>query len=256
MRWSGSSPFARAERREANLAVYRDQLQDPKAELAKGRLTEEQIKAGKLEVERRAAEDALLHEDAAPAPVSSRWLGVGLAAVVPVAAFGLCFWPGNPAVLTAIASGKPAVATGAATTAEDITGMITQIEARTRSHPTEVAAREVMAMRNEAERLAQGGAPAAGGPVAAAVPSTAGDDPGTGTGAGAGAGTGAPAGSVSGSVAMVPGNVLSNHKAVTVVARISSSGNPIAQPGDLEGRITGVAVGSTGVKRVIDCVLP
>jgi cytochrome c-type biogenesis protein CcmH len=58
------------------------------------------------------------------------------------------------------------------------------------------------------------------------------------------------------SMAMNPTNTLSGHKEVVVLARISASGNPIAQPGDLEGRITGVAVGAKDVKLVIDRVLP
>jgi cytochrome c-type biogenesis protein CcmH len=57
-------------------------------------------------------------------------------------------------------------------------------------------------------------------------------------------------------MAMIPGNVLSGHRAVLLVARVSASGNPIAQPGDLEGRLEGVAVGSDGVRLLIDRVLP
>jgi hypothetical protein len=41
-----------------------------------------------------------------------------------------------------------------------------------------------------------------------------------------------------------------------LVARISASGNPIAQPGDLEGRLADVAVGSQDVRLLIDRVLP
>jgi cytochrome c-type biogenesis protein CcmH len=58
------------------------------------------------------------------------------------------------------------------------------------------------------------------------------------------------------SMAMNPGNVLSRHKEVVLVARVSKSGNPIAQPGDFEGRMSGVKVGASGVKLVIDQVLP
>ena len=58
------------------------------------------------------------------------------------------------------------------------------------------------------------------------------------------------------SMAMNPDNTLSKHKEVVVLARISASGNPVAQPGDMEGRLVGVAVGSQDVKLVIDRVLP
>jgi cytochrome c-type biogenesis protein CcmH len=56
--------------------------------------------------------------------------------------------------------------------------------------------------------------------------------------------------------AMNPGNPLSRHDQVTLVARISRSGGPMAQPGDLEGSIGKVAVGAQGVQLVIDKVIP
>jgi cytochrome c-type biogenesis protein CcmH len=58
------------------------------------------------------------------------------------------------------------------------------------------------------------------------------------------------------SMAMNPGNTLSQHKQLMLVARLSKSGNPMAQPGDLEGRTLGVKVGAKGVKLVIDQLLP
>ena len=58
------------------------------------------------------------------------------------------------------------------------------------------------------------------------------------------------------STAMNPGNTLSQHKQVMLVARLSKSGNPMAQPGDLEGRTLDVTVGAKGVKLMIDQVLP
>jgi cytochrome c-type biogenesis protein CcmH len=58
------------------------------------------------------------------------------------------------------------------------------------------------------------------------------------------------------SMAMNAGNTLSNHKEVVLLARISASGNPIAQPGDLEGRLVAVPIGAKDVKLVIDRVLP
>lgn len=54
------------------------------------------------------------------------------------------------------------------------------------------------------------------------------------------------------STAMNSGNPLSQHKQVMLVARVSKSGNPMAQPGDLEGTVAAVKVGATGVKVVIN----
>lgn len=56
------------------------------------------------------------------------------------------------------------------------------------------------------------------------------------------------------SQAMVPGNALSAHASVKLTARISKSGNPAPQPGDLEGSLKSVKVGSQGIKLVIDTV--
>lgn len=58
------------------------------------------------------------------------------------------------------------------------------------------------------------------------------------------------------STAMNPGNTLSQHRQVMLVARLSKSGNPMAQPGDLEGTVANVKVGATGVKIMIDRAHP
>lgn len=56
--------------------------------------------------------------------------------------------------------------------------------------------------------------------------------------------------------AMNPNNLLSMHKQVSVVARISKSGAPMGQSGDLEGSVKDVQVGAQGIKLIIDKVLP
>jgi cytochrome c-type biogenesis protein CcmH len=390
-------------RRDVNLAVYRDQMRELKAELAQAQVSPEQFQADRLELEARAAADALAPPDGATpaqgtAPAPSRRLGLFLAAVLPIAAFGLYAWLGNPAVLTAVAGGQGVAGLPARPTPEDILGMIPRIEARTVSHPSDPAAwealavanavvarwpqavqayaqadrlqpdtpsiltgyaeslamssdqtlagrpielvdralridpnhpkalelagihayqtqdfaravvmldrlvgqmapdtpraREVLTMRDEAQRRAQAGAAGA----AAATSPTAGPSGPGGASAGPGvsgrvaiaaalqsrvrpqdtvfvlarAGNGGPplaavrvaAGAMpmrfelNDSLAMIPGHVLSGHQAVTLVARVSASGNPIPQPGDLEGELSGVRVGSTDVNLVIDRVRP
>ncbi|HEU0290138.1 MAG TPA: c-type cytochrome biogenesis protein CcmI [Burkholderiales bacterium] len=54
------------------------------------------------------------------------------------------------------------------------------------------------------------------------------------------------------SMAMTPAAMLSNHAQVVIGARISKSGNPVAQPGDLEGFSAPAKVGSTSVAVTID----
>lgn len=389
---------SKAARRDINLAVYRDQMKDLQAEFSNTQLSQEQFLASKLELETRAAEDALAHEDRAAAPVASRRLGFTLAAVLPAAAIGLYVWLGNPGALIAVANGPNATAASAEPTEADILQMIQQIEARAQANPTDTAAwealananammarwpealqafqkahellptkpsvlsgyaealamnnnlvlagrpielvtlalqtepnnpkglelagmhayqngefaqavafldrlhrqmppetpyaQEILKMRNEAQRLAQlGGGVQAAGAQSASTPDGQGATVQAASVTGsvdvatalkprmggqntiyliARAGEGGPPVaaarfvmgsfplqfSLDDSMAMNPANTLSKHKEVVLVARISASGNPIAQPGDLEGRITGVAVGAKDVKLVIDRVLP
>ena len=53
------------------------------------------------------------------------------------------------------------------------------------------------------------------------------------------------------SMAMTPTAKLSNHARVVVGARVSKSGNPVGQPGDLEGLSAPVRPGATGIAVVI-----
>ena len=54
------------------------------------------------------------------------------------------------------------------------------------------------------------------------------------------------------SMAMNPGNTLSQHKEVMLVARVSRFGSPMAQSGDFEGSLPNVKVGGKGVNILID----
>jgi len=59
---------------------------------------------------------------------------------------------------------------------------------------------------------------------------------------------------LSDAMAMNPDNKLSNFKEVTLMARVSKSGQPMGGAGDLEGTLVGVKVGSKDVKLTIDKV--
>jgi len=58
------------------------------------------------------------------------------------------------------------------------------------------------------------------------------------------------------SMGMAPGMKLSTAQAVVIEARVSKSGNALPQPGDLSGKSATVKPGATGVKVVIDQVVP
>lgn len=382
-----SSPVERrqAARRDINLAVYRDQMKDLNNELSSTQLTPEQFLASKLELETRAAEDALAQEERVAAPVASRRLGFALALVLPVAAIGLYAWLGNPNALTAMAGGQPNTELSAQPSEADMLQMIERMEARAQANPNDADiweamitanamvgrwpealkaaekslalspnkpavmtayaealamstdmvmagepiamvnkalqadpndpkglelagihafqneqyaeavafldrlqrlmppdtfyAQEILRMRNEAQRLA-GLSNGSAGPAASAVSVGGSVDVAPALKAQlnaqstiyliARAGEGGPPVAAArvalgafpfqfrldDSMAMSPDNTLSKHKEVVLLARISASGNPIAQPGDMEGRLVGVAVGSQDVKLVIDRVLP
>jgi len=57
------------------------------------------------------------------------------------------------------------------------------------------------------------------------------------------------------SMAMTPASKLSNHPQVVVGARVSKSGSPVAQPGDLEGLAAPVKVGDSRVTVTINTVV-
>jgi len=381
---------SRAARRDINLAVYRDQMKDLNNELSNTQLTPEQFLASKLELETRAAEDALAHEDRAVAPVASRRLAYALAATLPVVAIVMYSLLGHPGALTAMDAAQNTTAAAQPTEA-DILQIIERIEERAQANPTDTEtwealtnanammarwpealkasekslelspnkpavltayaealamnsgmvlagkpmemvdkalqidpndrkglelagihayqngafaqavqfldrlqrlmppdqpyAQEILKMRNEAQRLAevasgtrpaveQAGAAMPQASVAGSVAvapelqaqvgaqstiyliARAGESGPPLAAARVAMGAFPLQFSLDDSMAMNPDNTLSKHKEVVLLARISASGNPIAQPGDLEGRLVGVAVGSQDVKLVIDRVLP
>jgi cytochrome c-type biogenesis protein CcmH len=136
---------AKAARRDINIAVYRDQMKEMEADRANGMLSEEQFQVGKVELEARLAEDALAKVDATMTPVASRRLGFTLAGVLPVAAFGLYFWLGNPMSLIAIAEAQANPAVSAVPGGHDFAKMLQKVEEKTKSDPNDVEAWTMLA---------------------------------------------------------------------------------------------------------------
>jgi len=138
---------SKAQRRDINIAVYRDQMKEMEADRDAGLLSVDQFEAAKLELESRLADDALAQESAIESgPVNSRKLGYALGVVLPVAAFGLYFLLGNPTTLIAIAEAKANPEMAAATGGQhDILKLIAQVEARTKENPDDGAAWSILA---------------------------------------------------------------------------------------------------------------
>ena len=58
------------------------------------------------------------------------------------------------------------------------------------------------------------------------------------------------------SVAMTPNDKLSDHPEVMISARVSKSGQAMAQSGDLQGKVGPIKLGQKDVMITIDSVLP
>lgn len=125
---------SQAARRDVNIAVYRDQLKEIDADRATGLLPDEQYQTARLELEARLADDALTPDEVtATGRADSRRLGYILGVVLPVAAFGLYFWLGNPASLIAVADARPGATSVPGE--HDFMQMVQKVEERTRTHP-------------------------------------------------------------------------------------------------------------------------
>ena len=140
----------KAARRDVNIAVYRDQLKELEGDRANGLIPEDQFQTTKLELEARLADDAL-GVDAAPEPAreSNRRLGYALASILPVAAFGLYFWLGNPTSLIEIAAAptrsEPKLNPNAPMREHDIQKMVQQAEAKVKANPKDGDAWAILA---------------------------------------------------------------------------------------------------------------
>lgn len=129
-------PPAQAEavrQRALNLAVYGDQLRELDADRAAGTLSEDDYRAARLELDRRAVEEVAADPPPplAPAPVAAsprggRWLAIALAIALPIAAAGTYRLLGNPLALL--------------TPEQQFLSMLAELEAQTRRNPRDAQA--------------------------------------------------------------------------------------------------------------------
>lgn len=116
-------------RRDANIAVYRDQLRELDADLASGTLAQADYDRARRELEQRLLEDAA--HDAPTVAIRGRGVAWAVAAGVPLVALGIYFATGTPGAL--LPQEDPH-----AVTAQQLEGMVERLAAKMRENPDDV----------------------------------------------------------------------------------------------------------------------
>ena len=126
-------PRVRSSRRDANLAIYRDQLREIDADLSAGALQAEQHEKARRELQARLLGDMAV-EDVAQAP-ARRGHGAAIVAsiAVPLLVFGLYFVVGNPQALRS--GGTAAVDAAHGMTSQQVEALIERLAARMKQNP-------------------------------------------------------------------------------------------------------------------------
>lgn len=123
------------DRKEANVAIYGDQLAELKADLDRGELDAAQYEEARREIEKRLSEDVPL-ESVPDSPVRAvRWPGFALIGVMPVLAIALYVSLGNPEALFMARTEAPVAAEGQ----HDAAPMIAALEAKLKAKPDDAA---------------------------------------------------------------------------------------------------------------------
>jgi cytochrome c-type biogenesis protein CcmH len=113
-------------RRDANIAILRDQLRELDADLRSGLLAQADYERARRELEARALQDAA--PDAAPAARGGRGMAWVIGASVPLAALGVYLATGNPGAIAPQPDEH-------AVTAQQLEGMVGRLAARLRDNP-------------------------------------------------------------------------------------------------------------------------
>jgi len=131
------------ERRQTNIAVYRDQLSELEADLRNGIVGEEQYAQDREEIERRLLEDtATVSSKKTAAPISARNTAYVLGLGIPFIAVVFYLKVGEPNLIeNPAAVGSPPVATAPAApgerTQEQIEANVTKLAKRLESNPND-----------------------------------------------------------------------------------------------------------------------
>ena len=125
------------DRKEANVAIYYDQLAELKADLDSGELDAAQYEDARREIEKRLSEDVPLESAPVAAAQAGRWPGFVLAGAIPVLAIAMYVGLGNPEALLMSRAEAPAAA--AEQGQHDAAPMIAALEAKLKAKPDDAA---------------------------------------------------------------------------------------------------------------------
>ncbi|BAN36532.1 hypothetical protein SCD_n02732 [Sulfuricella denitrificans skB26] len=124
-------------RKEANVAIYYDQLAELKEDLDSGELDAAQYEDARREIEKRLSEDVPMESGPVVAAQAGRWPGVVLAVAIPVLAIALYVVLGNPEALLMSRAEAPAAV--AEQGQHDAAPMIAALEAKLKEKPDDAA---------------------------------------------------------------------------------------------------------------------
>lgn len=128
--------MAKVDRKELNIAIYRDQLAELKSDLDNGELDASQYEDARREIEKRLSEDVPTEASPAASARSVRWPGFVLAGAIPVLAVAMYAYLGNPnALLASSAVAEPEMQQGQ----HEVAPMIASLEARLKKNPDDAA---------------------------------------------------------------------------------------------------------------------
>jgi cytochrome c-type biogenesis protein CcmH len=139
--WRRAAQAAESTARDANTAVYRDQLAELDRDLAAGTIQAADHEQARGELQKRLLADADVAEPAIAPRTSGRGTMVALALALPVLATGIYAWRGNPAALNPPA---PPEQRGEVTQ-QQIEQMIATLAARVEKNPDDPKAWMVLA---------------------------------------------------------------------------------------------------------------
>lgn len=124
--------------KEANVAIYRDQLAELKADFDSGDLDAQQYELARLEITKRLSED--VPQESSPVVVAQprRWPAYAIGGAIPALAVALYVWLGNPeALVVEPAPPAPEAATAGPEGRHDVAPMIAALEARLEQNPAD-----------------------------------------------------------------------------------------------------------------------